>query len=73
MADLSQIGGDGSQKSFWSKPEGITSLLFLAAAGALGVYYLNPILEFLIKVTSNTLYLAGLLGVLGLLNVFARN
>ena len=67
MADLSQIGGDAPQKSFWSKPEGITSLLFLAAAGALGIYYINPILEFLIKVTSNTLYLAGLLGVLGLL------
>lgn len=31
MADLSQIGGDGPQKSFWGKPEGITSLLFLAA------------------------------------------
>ncbi|WP_044174912.1 hypothetical protein [Flectobacillus major] len=67
MADLSQIGGgEQSQKSFWSKPEGITSLLFLGAVGALGLYYFNQIVVFLIKVTENTLYLAGLLAVLGL-------
>ena len=66
-ADLSQIGGEGPQKSFWSKPEGVTSLLFIAAAGAFGLYYFNIIVEFLIKVTSNTLYLAGLLAVLGFL------
>jgi len=67
MADLSQIGGgDAPQKSFWSKPEGITSLLFLGAAGAVGLYYFNKIVEFLIKVTENTLYLGALLAVLGL-------
>lgn len=67
MADLSQIGGgDSPQKSFWSKPEGVTSLLFLGAAGAVGLYYFNKIVEFLIKVTENTLYLGALLAVLGL-------
>ena len=67
MADLSQIGGgDAPQKSFWSKPEGVTSLLFLGAAGAVGLYYFNKIVEFLIKVTENTLYLGALLAVLGL-------
>jgi hypothetical protein len=66
-ADLSQIGGDAPQKSFWSKPEGITSIFFLAALGAVGLYYFNKIVEFLIKVTENTLYLSGLLAVLGLL------
>ncbi|MFC0184883.1 hypothetical protein SAMN04515674_11057 [Pseudarcicella hirudinis] len=66
-ADLSQIGGEQPQKSFWSKPEGMTSLLFLAAAGAFGLYYFNRIVEFLIKVTENTLYLSILLLALGLL------
>lgn len=66
MTDLSQIGGNQPTKSFWSKPEGITSLFFLAAIGAFGLYYFNIILEFLIKVTSNTLYLGGLLAILGL-------
>ncbi|MEA5427021.1 hypothetical protein [Arcicella lustrica] len=65
MTDLSQIGGNQPTKSFWSKPEGITSLFFLAAIGAFGLYYFNIILEFLIKVTSNTLYLGGLLAILG--------
>ncbi|MEA5258563.1 hypothetical protein VB264_12275 [Arcicella aquatica] len=65
MADLSQIGGTQPSKSFWSKPEGITSLFFLAALGAFGLYYFNIVVEFLIKVTSNTLYLGGLLAVLG--------
>jgi outer membrane murein-binding lipoprotein Lpp len=65
-ADLSQIGGDSPQKSFWSKPEGITSLFFMAAIGAVGLYYFNKIVEFLIKVTENTLYLGVLLATLAL-------
>jgi hypothetical protein len=66
MADLSQIGGGNApQKSFWSKPEGLTSMLFLGAVGAYLLYHINDILEFLIKVTENTLYLGGLLVVLG--------
>ena len=65
MADLSQIGGGNApQKSFWSKPEGLTSMLFLGAVGAYLLYHINDILEFLIKVTENTLYLGGLLAVL---------
>ncbi|MEA5405060.1 hypothetical protein VB776_19150 [Arcicella sp. DC2W] len=65
MTDLSQIGGNQPTKSFWSKPEGITSLFFLAAIGAFGLYYFNIIVEFLIKVTANTLYLGFLLAILG--------
>lgn len=65
MADLSQIGGGNApQKSFWSKPEGVTSMLFMGAVGAYLIYHINDILEFLIKVTENTLYLGGLLAVL---------
>jgi len=67
--DFSQVGGntDTDKRSFWSRPEGITGMLFLAAIGALGLVYFNRIVEFLIRVTENTLYLAGLLAVLGLL------
>jgi hypothetical protein len=67
--DFSQIGGsqeDGSKRSYWSKPEGVTSLLFLGAAGAFGLYYWNKIAAFLIEVTQNTLYLGFLLAVLAL-------
>lgn len=67
--DLSQLGGNSNpdnKGSFWSRPEGIASLFFLAALGAFGLYYFNRILEFLITVTQNTLYLGFLLGILAL-------
>jgi len=67
--DFSQIGGsqeDGSKRSYWSKPEGITSLLFLGAGGAFALYYWNKIAAFLIEVTQNTLYLGFLMAVLAL-------
>lgn len=64
--DFSQIGGsqDDPKRSYWSKPEGITSLLFLGAAGAAALYYWNKIAGFLIEVTQNTLYLGFLMAVL---------
>ena len=70
--DFSQLAGgnstEGASKgSFWSRPEGIAGMLALAGIGALGLVYFNRILEFLIRATENTLYLAGLLGVLALL------
>lgn len=67
--DFSKIGGDpdAEKRSYWSRPEGLFGLLLLAAVGALGLVYFNRIVEFLIRVTENTLYLAGLLAVLGVL------
>jgi hypothetical protein len=68
--DFTQIGGsqeDISKRSYWSKPEGITSLLFLGAAGAAGLYYWNKLAAFLIEVTQNTLYLGLLLALLAIL------
>ncbi len=69
--DFSQIGGstnaDDNKSSFWSKPEGIVSLLFLAAIGATGFVYFNRIVEFLIRATENVLYLGFLLAALALL------
>ncbi len=65
--DFSQIGGpqeDTSRRSYWSKPEGVTSLLFLGAAGAAVLYYWNKIAGFLIEVTQNTLYLGFLMAIL---------
>lgn len=67
--DFTQIGGsqeDTSKRSYWSKPEGITSLLFLGAAGAAALYYWNKLAAFLIEVTQNTLYLGFLLAVLAI-------
>ncbi len=67
MADFTQIGGadpDDHKKSYWSKPEGITSLLFLGAGTVLILYYWNAIALFLIEVTKNTLYLGLLLAAL---------
>jgi hypothetical protein len=71
--DFSQIGGsqDDHKSSYWSKPEGITSLLFMGGVGALLLYYWNIIAVFLIEVTQNTLYLGLLLAALaGLIFLF---
>lgn len=68
--DFTQIGGsqeDISKRSYWSKPEGITSLLFLGGLGAAGLYYWNKLAAFLIEVTQNTLYLGALLALLAVL------
>jgi FtsZ-binding cell division protein ZapB len=67
--DFSQIGGsqdDQSKRSYWSKPEGVTSLLLLGAAGAAALYYWNKLASFLIEVTQNTLYLGFLMAILAL-------
>lgn len=68
--DLTQLGGtndDNSKRSYWSKPEGVTSLLVLGGLGAAALYYWNKIAIFLITVTQNTLYLAFLAGLLAIL------
>jgi preprotein translocase subunit Sss1 len=67
--DFSQIGGnsDVEKRSFWSRPEGILGLAVIVAAGGVGLYFFNEIVEFLIKVVSNTLQLGLLLGALALL------
>ena len=68
--DFTQLGGgndDNSKRSYWSKPEGVTSLLVLGGLGAAALYYWNKIAVFLITVTQNTLYLAFLAGLLAIL------
>jgi hypothetical protein len=68
--DFSQIGGsqdDHSKRSYWSKPEGITSLLLLGAAGAGLLYFWNKVAGFLIEVTQNTLYLGFLMAILAVM------
>lgn len=65
--DFTQIGGpqeDNSKRSYWSRPEGITSLLFMGGAAAVVLYFWNKIAAFLIEVTQNTLYLGFLMAVL---------
>ncbi len=52
------------QKSFWSRPEGITGLLFLAAGVIGGGVLLSALLPTLIVLAQNTLYLAGMLAAL---------
>lgn len=55
------------QKSFWQRPEGITGLLFLAAAVIGGGVLLSAVLPTLIVLAQNTLYLAGMLAALALI------
>lgn len=52
-------------KSFWERPEGVTGGIFMAAIVLGGGYLLYQILPVLIKLAENTLYLAGLLALLG--------
>lgn len=54
-------------KSFWQRPEGVTGMLFLAALIIGGGVLLSSALPFLISLAQNTLYLAGMLAVLGVL------
>lgn len=72
--DFSQLAGGNAETtkgSFWSRPEGITGMLFLGALAAFGLVYFNRIVEFLIRVTENTLYLGFLLAILaGLVFLF---
>lgn len=49
------------QKSFWSRPEGITGLLFLIAGVIGGGILLNSLLPVLIVLAQNTLYLGAML------------
>ncbi|HLP95257.1 MAG TPA: hypothetical protein VK168_14535 [Saprospiraceae bacterium] len=51
-------------KSFWERPEGVTGALFMAAIVLGGGFLLYQALPTLIKLASNTLYLAGLLAAL---------
>lgn len=53
------------QKSFWQKPEGVTGLLFLVAILG-GVGFLAASLPWA-TILANTLYLAGVIAVLGIL------
>lgn len=53
-------------KSFWSRPEGITGMLFIVG-GLIGLYYLLP---YLITFVENTLYLAGMCAVAGFISWF---
>ncbi len=54
-----------TKKSFWQRPEGVTGLIFLAALAFGGGYLLYVGLPTLIALAQNTLYLAGMLLVLG--------
>lgn len=52
-------------KSFWQRPEGITGLIFLAALAAGLGFVLVTFGATLVALAQNTLYLAGMLAVLG--------
>ena len=54
-------------KSFWQRPEGVTGMIFLAALIIGGGVLLSSALPLLISLAQNTLYLAGMLAVLGVL------
>jgi phage shock protein A len=60
-----QFNVDSKPKSFWSRPEGVTGLIFMSGLILGGGYLIASNLEFLIGLAGNTLYLAGMLLVLG--------
>ncbi|MFT4664025.1 MAG: putative nucleic acid-binding Zn-ribbon protein [Polaribacter sp.] len=68
MSSVNPINTDNfKQKSFWSRPEGITGVIFLAALVAGGSFLLITALPALIALASNILYLAGMLVVLAVI------
>lgn len=65
MAKINPINTDNfKQKSFWSRPEGVTGAIFLAAIVAGGGYLLVTALPTIIGLFSNILALSGMLLVL---------
>ena len=61
----------GDKKGFFSKPENITDLIIKGGLVAAVIYWWGNIVPFLIKATQDTLYLGGLLAVLGAILVVA--
>lgn len=62
---MADIGSTNGPKSFWSKPEGITGMLFIGAIGATILYFWGKIVPFLVKMMSDTLHLAMLAAIAG--------
>ena len=62
-----------SKKSFFSKPENITDLIIKGGIVGAGVYYWGEIVPFLVMAAKNTMYLAGLLAILGALLVLVMD
>ena len=56
---------DYKRKSFWKRPEGVTGVIVMAGLVLGGGYLLYQALPFLISLTTNILYLSGMLLVLG--------
>lgn len=66
MSDFKSFDGNQfKQKSFWKRPEGMTGMIFLVALILGGGYLFMMALPTLIALAANTLYLAGMLLVLG--------
>ncbi len=68
MSSVNPINTDNfKQKSFWSRPEGVTGAIFLAALVAGGGYLLVTALPAILAMMGNVLYLSGMLAVLAVI------
>lgn len=68
MSDVVQFNNpDAKPKGFWKRPEGVTGLIFMGALIAGGAWVIFTYGAALIALLQNTLYLAGLLLVLGVI------
>lgn len=56
-----------NKKSFWSKPEGFTGMLFLGGLGITAIYFWAKIVPFLLLMITNTIYMVAGLVVLGVM------
>lgn len=59
------MSNEVTKKSFWSRPEGVTGLIFMAALILAGGFLFVTYLPLLLELARNTLYLAGMLAALG--------
>src|SRR5580658_8372217 len=51
-------------KSFWSRPEGKTGMIFIALAAAAAVYGWGKIVPFIVSMLTDTLHMVGLAAIL---------
>ena len=65
MAEMQFQNPEFKKKSFWKRPEGITGMIFLLALILGGGYLFVTFLPLILELVKNTLYLAGMLAVLG--------
>lgn len=67
MSALSDVSTSMTSKGFWSRPEGVTAMIFLALLGCTGVYFAGIIMPFIVTLLEDTITAIALCAVLAVI------